>query len=144
MARQTCTNRLAYQKLKNTNESLAKTLESQQESLDSLETRRKTLEEEIASSHVKQEAVRLHEQIHALEDKRDNLLNEIRNKETPQVRMVVSFFSVMVAHAAKHELKFWEHFAQKTNLHITVHLSQLKTKYLINKANTYKSRAGQK
>ena len=40
----------------------------------------------MASSHVKQEAVRLHEQINGLEDKRDNLLNEIRNKETPQVK----------------------------------------------------------
>ena len=79
------TYRLAYQKLKNTNESLSKTLESQQETLDDLDTRRKTLETELSSSHVKQEAVRLHEQINALEDKRDNLLNEIRNKETPQV-----------------------------------------------------------
>ena len=78
--------RLSYQKLKNTNESLGKTLESQQENLDELDTKRKTLEEEISTSHVKQEAVRLHEQIHALELKRDNLLNEIRNKETPQVK----------------------------------------------------------
>merc|ERR1719204_395633 len=76
--------RLSYQKSKNTNESLGRTLETQQQTLDELDTRRKTLEEESSASHVKQEAVRLHEQIHALELKRDNLLNEIRNKETPQ------------------------------------------------------------
>merc|ERR1712142_1441305 len=42
--------RLSYQKLKNTNESLGKTLESQQETLDDLDTRRKTLETELSSS----------------------------------------------------------------------------------------------
>jgi intraflagellar transport protein 74 len=73
-----------YHELKDLNEHLLKQLESGQQELDKLNMKKAELEEELSMSPVKQEAVRLYEQLRELEEKRDSLLQEVQAKGTPQ------------------------------------------------------------
>lgn len=52
--------------------------------VDKLVIKRKELDEELAVSPVKQEAVKLYEQLHELEEKRDQLISEANNRLSPQ------------------------------------------------------------
>lgn len=73
-----------YTRAKEINEHLIKQLELGQRDVDQLSLKRKELEEELSNSPVKQEAVKLYEQLHELEEKRDQLLTEAANRLTPQ------------------------------------------------------------
>ncbi|PAA61976.1 hypothetical protein BOX15_Mlig004991g1 [Macrostomum lignano] len=73
-----------YQQLKEENGQLAKQLESGQEELEELRRRRGHLEDELAPNPVKQEAVRLSEQLREAEERRDGLLEEARAAGNPQ------------------------------------------------------------
>ncbi|XP_067136914.1 intraflagellar transport protein 74 homolog [Centruroides vittatus] len=75
--------RKKYSDLKKTNQELQTQLEQLQQKSDALNTRRLALEEELALSQVKQEAVSLYERLRELEERRDNLLEEERLKGTP-------------------------------------------------------------
>ncbi|XP_064604644.1 intraflagellar transport protein 74 homolog, partial [Liolophura sinensis] len=75
--------RQKYFHLKDTNEHLLKQLESGQQELDTLNTKLDNLQEELSMSQVKQEAVRLYEQVHELEVKRDSLLEEAQSRGDP-------------------------------------------------------------
>merc|ERR1712150_71776 len=76
--------RQRYLKMKDTNEHFLKQLESGQQELDRLASKKAELDEELAMSPVKQVAVRLYEQLHELEEKRDQLMSEVQSKSTPQ------------------------------------------------------------
>ncbi len=58
-------------------------LERMNQELDSLNSRKAALEDELAMSHVKKEAVGLYEQLREVEDKRDALVEEERARGTP-------------------------------------------------------------
>lgn len=75
--------RRRYAELKDKNENLLKQLENGQQEIDRLNLKRAELEDEISASPYKQEAVRLHEQLRELEDKRDQLMKEVSTKLTP-------------------------------------------------------------
>ncbi|XP_029462265.1 intraflagellar transport protein 74 homolog [Rhinatrema bivittatum] len=73
-----------YLQMKATNEKLLQELEVYQQELDSLNTRKEALEAEIAHSQIKQEAVLLHEKLHELECRRDQIIAEDKSMESPQ------------------------------------------------------------
>lgn len=77
--------RAKYAKLKNVNNSLQSDLERKQQELDALTTRIQNLEDEVSSSHIKQEAVTLYEKLNELGEKKQSLLDEMEkeNKGTP-------------------------------------------------------------
>ncbi|XP_041475189.1 intraflagellar transport protein 74 homolog [Lytechinus variegatus] len=75
--------RSKYQNLKVKNETLLRQLEERQQKIDSLSTKKDSLEEELQHSQVKQEAVRLYEQLHELVDKKNQLIAEEQSRGTP-------------------------------------------------------------
>ncbi|XP_071478902.1 intraflagellar transport protein 74 homolog [Diadema antillarum] len=75
--------RKKYQQLKEENEMLSKKLEDRQQELDALNTKKDGLDDELQHSQVKQEAVRLYEQLHELEDKKNQLIAEEQSRGTP-------------------------------------------------------------
>ncbi|XP_073259042.1 intraflagellar transport protein 74 homolog [Porites lutea] len=77
--------RAKYAKLKNVNNSLQLDLERKQQELDALTTRIQNLEDEVSSSHIKQEAVTLYEKLNELGEKKQSLVDEMEkeNKGTP-------------------------------------------------------------
>ncbi|KAK3091735.1 hypothetical protein FSP39_022257 [Pinctada imbricata] len=75
--------RQKYFKLKDANEHYLRQLERGQQELDVLTSKIENLNDELSMSQVKQEAVRLYEQLNELESKRDNLLEETKNKASP-------------------------------------------------------------
>ncbi|XP_076440903.1 intraflagellar transport protein 74 homolog [Babylonia areolata] len=75
--------RQRYMQLKDLNEHLLRQLENGQQELDQLNSRVDTLQEELSQSQVKQEAVRLYDQLHELETKRGSLQEEARMRGTP-------------------------------------------------------------
>ncbi|XP_006812262.1 intraflagellar transport protein 74 homolog [Saccoglossus kowalevskii] len=72
-----------YMQLKVTNETLLRDLEAKQQELDALNTKRDNLEDELSTSQVKQEAVRLYEQLHELEAKKASIVDEEQQKGSP-------------------------------------------------------------
>ncbi|XP_031556313.1 intraflagellar transport protein 74 homolog [Actinia tenebrosa] len=74
-----------YAQLKNINKSLQSELEHKQQDLDSLNLKITSLEEEVSSSPVKQEAVSLYEKLNEMEEKKRSLLEEMEkeNKGSP-------------------------------------------------------------
>lgn len=58
-------------------------LERMNQELDGLNSRKAALEDELAMSAMKKEAVTLYEQLREAEDKRDQLLEEERQRGTP-------------------------------------------------------------
>lgn len=75
--------RQKYFAMKDMNEHMLKQLEKSQQELDVLNSKIGNLQEELSMSQVKQEAVRLYDQINDLEIQRDNYLEETRNKQSP-------------------------------------------------------------
>ncbi|XP_050401532.1 intraflagellar transport protein 74 homolog [Patella vulgata] len=75
--------RQKYQKLKTLNDHLLKQTEIGQQELDQLNSKIETLQEDLSMSQVKQEAVRLYEQIHELTSKRDSLIEESKQRGSP-------------------------------------------------------------
>uniref|UniRef100_K1QDK8 Intraflagellar transport protein 74-like protein n=1 Tax=Magallana gigas TaxID=29159 RepID=K1QDK8_MAGGI len=75
--------RQKYFALKDMNEHMLRQLEKSQQELDVLNSKIGNLQEELSMSQVKQEAVRLYDQINDLEIQRDNYLEETRNKQSP-------------------------------------------------------------
>lgn len=75
--------RQKYVQLKQANESLLRTLEQRQQELDALETKTKDMEEELSHSQIKQEAVRLYEQLHELDEKKNSLVLEEQSRGSP-------------------------------------------------------------
>merc|ERR1712002_637938 len=66
------------------NDHLLKELELRQRELDQLNMKRSELEEELSNSPVKQEAIRLYQQLNELEEKRDSLVPEMHDQNSPQ------------------------------------------------------------
>lgn len=75
--------RQRYFELKDINEHMLKQLENGQQELDVLNSKIENLQEELSFSQVKQEAVRLYEQLNELEVKRDALVQETKNQSSP-------------------------------------------------------------
>ncbi|XP_005105393.1 intraflagellar transport protein 74 homolog [Aplysia californica] len=75
--------RQRYVQLKDLNEHLLRQLESGQQEKDTLNSKIENLQEELSLSQVKQEAVRLYDQLHELEIKRDGLVEEAKSKGSP-------------------------------------------------------------
>ncbi|XP_052778155.1 intraflagellar transport protein 74 homolog [Mya arenaria] len=75
--------RQKYFRLKDMNEHMLKQLESGQQELDVLNSKTEGLNEELSMSQVKQEAVRLYEQLNELEMKRDSLVEEAKSTSSP-------------------------------------------------------------
>ncbi|XP_052222325.1 intraflagellar transport protein 74 homolog [Dreissena polymorpha] len=75
--------RQKYFRLKDMNEHMLKQLESGQQELDVLNSKTEGLQEELSMSQVKQEAVRLYEQLNELEMKRDSLIEEAKSTTSP-------------------------------------------------------------
>lgn len=73
-----------YFQMKVTNEKLLMELDVHQQELDVLNTRKESLEAEIAHSHVKQEAVALYEKLHDLVCRRDQMIAEDKSMGSPQ------------------------------------------------------------
>ncbi|KAF2361531.1 hypothetical protein FHG87_007710 [Trinorchestia longiramus] len=73
-----------YQTLQNNNRSLQQQSEQLQQQIDSLSTRKAALEDELAISKMKQEAVGLSERLQEVEGKRDQLLQEKMQRGTPK------------------------------------------------------------
>ena len=72
-----------YVTLKNTNMQYQQDLERMNQEVDSLNSKKAALEDELAMSHVKKEAVGLYEQLREAEEKRDQLVEEERQRGTP-------------------------------------------------------------
>ncbi|TSL28302.1 Tyrosine-protein kinase receptor Tie-2 [Bagarius yarrelli] len=73
-----------FSEMKAANEKLLQELAACQDELDTLMTRKETLESEMELSQVKQEAVTLYERLHELELRRDALEAEEKNMISPQ------------------------------------------------------------
>ncbi|NXP77812.1 IFT74 protein, partial [Ramphastos sulfuratus] len=73
-----------YMEMKAANEKLSQELMVQQQELDALNVKEEALRAEIAHSQVKQEAVQLYEKLHELEERRDQMIAEDKNIESPQ------------------------------------------------------------
>ncbi|NWS20946.1 IFT74 protein, partial [Pachyramphus minor] len=73
-----------YMEMKAANEKLSQELVVQQEELDVLNVKEENLRAEIAQSGVKQEAVHLYEKLHELKERRDQIIAEDKNMESPQ------------------------------------------------------------
>ncbi|XP_008942121.1 PREDICTED: intraflagellar transport protein 74 homolog, partial [Merops nubicus] len=73
-----------YMEMKAANEKLSQELVVQQQELDALHVKEEALRAEIAHSQVKQEAVQLYEKLHELEERRDQMIAEDKNMESPQ------------------------------------------------------------
>ncbi|XP_033108162.1 intraflagellar transport protein 74 homolog isoform X2 [Anneissia japonica] len=72
-----------YLHLKKNSETLLQDLESKQQELDMISMKKENLEDELSQSQVKQEAVRLYEQLHELEAKKTQLIQEEQSKGSP-------------------------------------------------------------
>ncbi|CAH8638854.1 Intraflagellar transport protein 74 [Schistosoma haematobium] len=79
------TERERYFKLKDLNIHLLNQLSEGQMELERLNTRKAELEEELLTSPIKQEAVRLFTQLHEIQSRRDQLLSEEAAKTDPQI-----------------------------------------------------------
>ncbi|RUS78399.1 hypothetical protein EGW08_013847 [Elysia chlorotica] len=75
--------RQRYLQLKDMNEHALKQLENGRQELDMCNSKIENLQEELSLSQVKQEAVRLYDQLHELEIKRDSLVEEAKSKGSP-------------------------------------------------------------
>uniref|UniRef100_A0A9J7YLT5 Intraflagellar transport 74 n=1 Tax=Cyprinus carpio carpio TaxID=630221 RepID=A0A9J7YLT5_CYPCA len=73
-----------YTEMKATNEELLQELDSLQEELDALMSRKETIEADLVHSQAKQEAVVLHEKLLELENRKDAMLAEDRTMGSPQ------------------------------------------------------------
>ncbi|XP_054253747.1 intraflagellar transport protein 74 homolog isoform X2 [Indicator indicator] len=73
-----------YMEIKAANEKLSQELMVQQQELDALNVKEEALRAEIAHSQVRQEAVQLYEKLHELEERRDQMIAEDKNMESPQ------------------------------------------------------------
>ncbi|XP_027736810.1 intraflagellar transport protein 74 homolog isoform X2 [Empidonax traillii] len=73
-----------YMEMKAANEKLSQELLVQQQELDVLNVKEENLRAEIAQSGVKQEAVHLYEKLHELKERRDQIIAEDKNRESPQ------------------------------------------------------------
>ncbi|KAL5017535.1 hypothetical protein ScPMuIL_007124 [Solemya velum] len=72
-----------FYKIKDMNEHMLRQLENGQQELDVLNSKVENLQDELSMSQVKMEAVRLYEQLHELESKRDSLLEEAKAQDAP-------------------------------------------------------------
>ncbi|NXX77618.1 IFT74 protein, partial [Urocolius indicus] len=79
-------NQAKYMEMKAANEKLSQDLVIQQQELDALNIKEETLRAEIAHSQVKQEAEHLYEKLHELEERRNQIVAEDKNMESPQER----------------------------------------------------------
>ncbi|NXN99307.1 IFT74 protein, partial [Rhinopomastus cyanomelas] len=77
-------NQTKYMEMKAANEKVLQELIVQQQELDMLNVKEEALRAEIAHSQVKQDAVRLYEKLHELEERRDQMIAEDKNMESPQ------------------------------------------------------------
>ncbi|NXM57160.1 IFT74 protein, partial [Illadopsis cleaveri] len=77
-------NQAKYMEMKAANEKLSQELVVQQQELDALNLKEESLRAEIAHSGVKQKAVELYEKIHELKERRDRMIAEDKNMESPQ------------------------------------------------------------
>jgi len=75
--------RSRYLELKNQNMDFQVALEKMNQELDSLNSRKAMLEDEVAMSALKREALTLYENLRDLEQKRDELVDEEKNRGTP-------------------------------------------------------------
>ncbi len=72
-----------YLELKNQNMEYQGALEKMNQELDSLNSRKAMLEDEVAMSALKKEALTLYDSLRELERKRDELIDEEKNRGTP-------------------------------------------------------------
>ncbi|NXR46604.1 IFT74 protein, partial [Hippolais icterina] len=77
-------NQAKYMEMKAANEKLSQELVVQQQELDALNVKEKSLRAEIAHSGVKQEAVELNEKLHELKERQDRMIAEDKSMESPQ------------------------------------------------------------
>ncbi|NWR00464.1 IFT74 protein, partial [Paradoxornis webbianus] len=77
-------NQAKYMEMKAANEKLSQELVIQQQELDALNVKEESLRAEIAHSGVKQKAVKLYAKIHELKERRDRMIAEDKNMESPQ------------------------------------------------------------
>uniref|UniRef100_A0A663EY07 Intraflagellar transport 74 n=1 Tax=Aquila chrysaetos chrysaetos TaxID=223781 RepID=A0A663EY07_AQUCH len=77
-------NQAKYMEMKTANEKLSQELVAQQQELDALNVKEEALRAEIAHSQVKQEAAQLYEKLHDLEERRNQMIAEHKNMESPQ------------------------------------------------------------
>uniref|UniRef100_A0A8B9CDI2 Intraflagellar transport 74 n=1 Tax=Anser brachyrhynchus TaxID=132585 RepID=A0A8B9CDI2_9AVES len=77
-------NQAKYMEMKTANEKLSQELIVQQQELDALNMKEESLRAEIAHSLVKQEAMQLYEKLHELEERRNQMIAEDKNMESPQ------------------------------------------------------------
>ncbi|XP_053859502.1 intraflagellar transport protein 74 homolog isoform X1 [Vidua macroura] len=77
-------NQAKYLEIKAANEKLSQELVVQQQELDALNVKEESLRAEIGHSGVKQEAVQLYEKLHELKERRDRMIAEDKNMESPQ------------------------------------------------------------
>ncbi|NXB64835.1 IFT74 protein, partial [Struthidea cinerea] len=77
-------NQAKYMEMKAANEKLSQELIAQQQELDALNVKEESLRAEIAHSEVKQGAVQMYEELHNLKERRDQMIAEDKNMESPQ------------------------------------------------------------
>ncbi|NXM85879.1 IFT74 protein, partial [Oenanthe oenanthe] len=77
-------NQAKYMEMKAANEKLSQELVVQQQELDALNVKEDSLRAEIAHSGMKQRAVQLYEEVHELKERRDRMIAEDKNMESPQ------------------------------------------------------------
>ncbi|NXQ25158.1 IFT74 protein, partial [Alaudala cheleensis] len=77
-------NQAKYMEMKAANEKLCQELVVQQQELDALNVKEESLRAEITQSVVKQKTLDLYEKLHELKERRDRMIDEDKNMESPQ------------------------------------------------------------
>ncbi|NXQ40727.1 IFT74 protein, partial [Catharus fuscescens] len=77
-------NQAKYLEMKAANEKLSQELVVQQQELEALNVKEESLRAEIAHSGMKQRAVQLYEEVHELKERRDRMIAEDKNMESPE------------------------------------------------------------
>ncbi|KAJ8305730.1 hypothetical protein KUTeg_016275 [Tegillarca granosa] len=101
-----------YFKLKDMNEHMLRQLEKGQQELDVINSKIESSQEELAMSQVKQEAVRLYEQLNELESKRDSLMEEAKMKSSPAEEREKLLKQQRISHLEQNIVSLLEHISR--------------------------------
>ncbi|NWX92592.1 IFT74 protein, partial [Nothoprocta ornata] len=133
-------NQAKYMEMKTANEKLCQELVVQQQELDALNVKEESLRVEIAHSQVKQEAVKLYEKLHELEEHRNQMVTEDKNMGSPQeererllkqARQNIQYFSLSVTRLTevKEKTNHFRKVIQRIDMDLEDHQGEENWKY---------------
>ncbi|NWX45738.1 IFT74 protein, partial [Steatornis caripensis] len=118
-----------YMEMKAANEKLSQELVVQQQELDALNLKEEALRAEIAHSQVKQEAVQLYEKLHELEERRDQMIAEDKNMESPQEERERLLKQARTLTEVKEKTNHFKKIIQRLDMDLENHQGEENRKY---------------